>query len=98
MEKTESEIKNLKKLYDLYDTVIKTINSFKEKSWAETTRDDLFRIEEDASKYGENCTKLPADLKGWDAYKELKQAIEDLKAVLPIITDLKKDSIEERHW
>lgn len=93
MEKTESEIKNLKKLYDLYDVVIKSINAFKEKSWYDTSRDDLLRIEEDAQKYGENCVRLPADLKSWDAYKELKQKVEDLKQVLPMIIELKKDSI-----
>ena len=42
--------------------------------------------------------RLPRDLKEWAAYKKLKELIEDLKAVLPIIIELKKPSIKTRHW
>jgi len=42
--------------------------------------------------------RLPKDLKEWNAYKELKTEIENLKEVLPIIMDLKKPSIKARHW
>jgi len=41
MEKTDAEIKNLKKLYDLYDTVIKSMNAFRERNWADITKDEL---------------------------------------------------------
>jgi len=44
------------------------------------------------------CIRLPKDLKEWQAYKELKQEIDNLKDVLPIIVDLKKPSIMPRHW
>ena len=37
-------------------------------------------------------------MKEWNAYKELKTEIENLKEVLPMITDLKKPSIRPRHW
>lgn len=56
------------------------------------------KFEEDASRYTEQCIRLPKDLKEWLAYKELKRKIEDLKEVLPLITDLKKPSIRDRHW
>jgi dynein heavy chain len=44
------------------------------------------------------CIRLPKDLKEWNAYKELKTEIDNLKEVLPIIMDLKKPSIKARHW
>ena len=50
LEKTEAEINNLDKLYNLYDTVIKSMNNFKERNWQEVTKDDLLKIEEDAVK------------------------------------------------
>lgn len=53
---------------------------------------------ENVEKYGGMCLKLPKDLKAWPAYLELKQEIDDLKDVLPLITDLKKPSIKDRHW
>lgn len=55
-------------------------------------------IEEQVQKYGDQCIRLPKDLKEWNAYKELKTEIENLKEVLPMITDLKKPSIRPRHW
>lgn len=51
-------------------------------------------MEENVQKYGDACVKLPKDLKEWTAYKELKQEIDNLKDVLPIIIDLKKPSIK----
>jgi dynein heavy chain len=44
------------------------------------------------------CLKLPKDLKAWPAYLVLKQEIDNLKDVLPLIIDLKKPSIKDRHW
>lgn len=98
MEKTDAEIKNLNKLYLLYDTVIKSMNQFRERSWAEVNRDDLEKMNTDAATYEEQCKRLPKDLKEWAAYKELKKRIEDLKEVMPLIIELKKPSIRERHW
>jgi len=44
------------------------------------------------------CMRLPKDLKDWNAYKELKAEIDNLKEVLPIIIDIKKQQIKDRHW
>jgi len=85
LEKTDAEIKNLNKLYDLYDIVIKSINLFRDKSWTDTSKDDLNKMEENSAKYIDLCTKLPRDLKSWTAFKDLKQNIDSLNAVLPII-------------
>jgi dynein heavy chain len=51
LEKTDAEIKNLKKLYDLYDAVIKSLNQFKGRTWQEICKDDLLQMEESAEKY-----------------------------------------------
>ena len=91
-------MKNLKKLYSLYSDVIESINNWKEQTWAEVTIDGLRQMEDNIQKYGDQCVKLPKDLKEWTAYKELKQEIDNLKDVLPIIIDLKKPSIKQRHW
>ncbi len=65
MEKTDAEIKNLNKLYNLYDTVIKSMNAFRERTWADITKDELIEFSESAIKYGDMCSKLPKDLKEW---------------------------------
>ena len=98
LEKTEGELKMLKKLYSLYAEVIDQLSKWREKSWADVTVDQLKDMEEQVVKYGDLCMRLPRELKEWQAYKELKQEIENLKAILPIIRDLKKPSIKLRHW
>jgi dynein heavy chain len=37
-------------------------------------------------------------LKTWDAYKELKQEIDDMTEILPLVESLAKPSIRPRHW
>lgn len=49
-------------------------------------------------KFKKHCISLPKDLKTWKAYNDLKGMVENHKLVLPIIAELKKPSIEERHW
>jgi len=48
--------------------------------------------------FGRDCVKLPGVLKGWDAYKELKQEIDDMTDIVPLVWALAKPSIRPRHW
>jgi len=43
--------------------------------WQDVTPEKIAAMEESAKKYGDQCTKLPKDLKEWQAYKELKTSI-----------------------
>jgi hypothetical protein len=45
--------------------VIKNIQSFKEKSWMDVTKEELTQMEENAGKYSDQCSRLPKDLKEW---------------------------------
>lgn len=98
LEKTKAELANLKKLYNLYSEVIREITAFQEMLWVDVTNEKITAMEEAAKKYGDQCIRLPKDLKEWQAYKELKTSIENLKALLPIISILKKDAVKDRHW
>ena len=99
MQKTKAELTNLKKLYNLYCEVINSINQFQELNWKEeVTTEKLSQMEEAAKRYKDLCAGLPKDLREWQAYKELKNSIENLLAILPVIQILKKDSIKDRHW
>lgn len=42
--------------------------------------------------------RLPKNLKEWPAYKDLKSKIDNYKAVLPYIKELKEPMIKDRHW
>lgn len=42
--------------------------------------------------------RLPSDSKNYPAYIELKQRLEDMNTVLPIVENLGHESIKDRHW
>ena len=48
--------------------------------------------------FSKDCAKLPKVLRTWDAYKELKQQIEDFSEIIPLVEALAKPSIKPRHW
>jgi len=48
--------------------------------------------------YAKDCQRLPGVLKSWDAYKELKQEIDDMIEIIPMVQGLAKPSIRPRHW
>ncbi len=45
-----------------------------------------------------DCTRLHSDSKKYPAYKELKQRLDDMEIVLPLVEMLGDRSIKERHW
>ncbi len=48
--------------------------------------------------YNARCKKLPKKLREWEAYNDLKKQIEDTQNVLPLLQELSKASIKDRHW
>jgi dynein heavy chain len=53
---------------------------------------------ETVNNYQNLCKKLPKGLREWDAYKELKQTIDDFLEILPLLQLLSNKAIQPRHW
>jgi len=60
--------------------------------------EEMAKMVEQTDVFSRDCTKLPGQLKQWDAYKELKQEIDDMTEILPLVEALAKPSIRPRHW
>ena len=97
LDQTAKEIELLEKLYNLYSKVIETIANWKIISWLEIPN-EIDKMIDMIEQFGRDCTRLPGVLKGWDAYKELKQEVEDMTNILPLVKELSKPSIRDRHW
>jgi dynein heavy chain, axonemal len=95
--KTASEIELLDKLYSLYSKVKDTISKWKEIPWVDIVN-EIDKMVETIDQFSRDCTKLPGVLKSWEAYKELKQEIDDMTEILPLVSSLAKPSIRNRHW
>jgi dynein heavy chain len=45
-----------------------------------------------------DCLRLPGQLKRWKTYEQLKNVVEDMVELLPLVEGLAKNSIRDRHW
>ena len=85
-------------MYDLYTKVLDQINQWRETPWGDLNLDLMIEMDEQITKFAEQCVRLPRDLKEWSAYKELKTEIDNFRDILPLVQSLKKPSIQSRHW
>jgi len=95
--KTANEIELLDKLYSLYSKVKDTISKWREIPWADVIN-EIDKMVETIDQFSRDCGKLPGSLKAWEAYRELKQEIDDMTEILPLVIALAKPSIRDRHW
>jgi dynein heavy chain len=94
---TKKDIDLNGRLFGLYVDVIETIDEYKSIAWLNV----MENIEDMSAKvagFALRCKKMPARLRDWDAYKELKEVIEGFDTVLPLLQELSKPSIMPRHW
>lgn len=94
---TQKELNLLDRLYSLYQVVITTIDDYKSIPWSEVVA-NIQTMNETVESFAAKCKTLPKTLKTWDAYKELSQGIEDFIGVLPLLMELSKPSMRDRHW
>jgi len=97
LERTQKEIELLDKLYNLYSKVKDTMAKWREIPWTEI-QVEINNMTDQTETFGKDCAKLPKVLRTWDAYKELKQMIDDFTEIIPLVEALAKPSIRPRHW
>lgn len=97
LERTSKEIELLDKLYNLYSKVKDTMARWKDIPWSEIQVEYQNMVDQTET-FDKDCAKLPKVLRTWDAYKELKQQIEDFSQIIPLVEALAKPSIRPRHW
>jgi dynein heavy chain len=97
LEIINDEIVQLDKLYMLYSKVKDNIAKFKEVAWVDV-KEEIQKMSDQMEIFDRDCRQLPGKLKSWDAYKELKQEIEDMAEIIPLVEALAKESIRPRHW
>ena len=81
--------------YNLYTEVLLCIGRWEGVLW---TKMDCELLEMGLEDSAARCRKMPKGPRGWPAYLELRQVIEDLRLTLPPLTLLQDRSILGRHW
>jgi dynein heavy chain len=95
--KTKKELGLLSMLYSLYSDVGEAMTTYKNYVWAQVT-EQVEQMSETVAIFDTRCRKLPRSLRDWEAYSDLSQQISDFLEVLPLLQELSKDSIQNRHW
>eukprot|EP00230_Micromonas_polaris_P000498 CAMPEP_0119208236 /NCGR_PEP_ID=MMETSP1327-20130426/486_1 /TAXON_ID=38833 /ORGANISM="Micromonas pusilla, Strain RCC2306" /LENGTH=4554 /DNA_ID=CAMNT_0007204705 /DNA_START=159 /DNA_END=13823 /DNA_ORIENTATION=- len=97
MEKTEKEISMLTRLYDLYTTVLSTIDNYADILWTDVVA-SIDTMSEQVSQFQAQCKKLPKALRDWPAYTDCRKKIDDFLEILPLLQALSSPDMRERHW
>ena len=97
LDKTKKELDLLNRLYSLYTTVISSVNEFNEMAWHEVSV-SMDSMTATISDFQSQCSRMPKDLRHWDAYIELKKWVDDFLGSLPLVQMLAHPSMRSRHW
>ncbi|GAB1603178.1 hypothetical protein Ahia01_000598300, partial [Argonauta hians] len=89
------ELKLLQKLYSLYTTVIDTVDGYQDIPWGDVNID---KINTELLDLQNRCRKLPRALKDWQAFKDLKQKIDDFNEIIPLVQLMSNPAMKDRHW
>jgi dynein heavy chain len=94
---TQKELKLADQLFSLYVDVLGTLNDWKSVLWVDVTK-QIGEMNEKIEAFSMRCKKLPARLREYSAFKTLRVQIEDFQTILPLLQELSKESIRDRHW
>lgn len=93
--KRKKEFNLLEKLYSLYLRVMADIDSFLEMPWVGI---DIQDINQRVANFQNECRRLPAGMKDWPAFIELKKKIDDFNESCPLLELMAGEGMKERHW
>ena len=104
LERVKAALQLLDKLYNLYTTVLNTVNEFNEMPWLEVCSFDeknesmISKMVKKLEEFQLACKKMPKELRAWDAYVDLKKMVDDFLDTLPLVEQLANPSLRPRHW
>ncbi|KAI9102678.1 dynein heavy chain and region D6 of dynein motor-domain-containing protein [Phlyctochytrium arcticum] len=91
----ESEVRELDKIYELYTEVKDAIASWSTTLWANL---DINVLNKGIEVYSTRLKKLPKELKQLPPYNVVAEKIVTFRDSIPLFSDLKNESLRERHW
>jgi len=91
----QKDLEDLELIYSQY-----VEQKAKREEWGETlwVNLNMQELQEGTEHLFMNLRKLPKALKSLEPYKALEKTVRDFRDSLPLIADLKNESLRERHW
>ena len=95
VEQIEKELRLLTKLYDLFTEVLAKKAGFEEMPWIEL---DLDKMRTAVQAYHGRVRKMPASIRDWRGYQDLRSTVDELLDTIPILELLSSKCVVARHW
>ncbi|RHY32696.1 hypothetical protein DYB32_002341, partial [Aphanomyces invadans] len=92
---TEKELELLQQIWAFYDEWESVWSSWKGNVFGELEVDTM---ETTAAQFFKMITKFGKDMKEWAIWSSMKEKIDQFRATLPLIQDLKNEALRPRHW
>ncbi|CAK4669134.1 unnamed protein product [Aphanomyces euteiches] len=92
---TEKDLELLQQIWAFYDEWETVWSSWKGNVFGEL---DVDTMETTAAQFYKKITKFGKDMKDWAIWSSMKDKIDQFRATLPLIQDLKNEALRPRHW
>ncbi|CAF4400906.1 unnamed protein product, partial [Didymodactylos carnosus] len=89
------EMKNLEKLYILYEQQSKSRELWSETLWRDL---DVQILLDDIDNYIKELKKMSREIKSMPLAKIIEITMKEFRESIPLMADLKNDALRERHW
>ena len=92
---TEKELELLQVVWGMWDEWEAKMAGWKYGKFKEI---DVTAIENDAAQVGKRLYKLSKEVKQWKVLDTLREKVEGMKKLMPLIMDLRNPAMRDRHW
>ena len=92
---TEKELELLQVVWGMWDEWEAKMTGWKYGKFKEI---DVTAIENDAAQVGKRLYKLSKEVKQWKVLDTLREKVEGMKKLMPLIMDLRNPAMRDRHW
>ncbi|XP_077101314.1 dynein axonemal heavy chain 5-like [Siphateles boraxobius] len=95
LHRIKRELNLLSKLYTLYNSVTDSVTGYYDILWADL---NIEKINTELLDFQNRIRKLPAALKEWQAFNDLKKTIDDFNETCPLLYMMANKAMMSRHW
>ena len=92
---TEKELELLQVVWGMWDEWEAKMAGWKYGKFKEI---DVTAIENDAAQVGKRLYKLSKEVKQWKVLDTLREKVDGMKKLMPLIMDLRNPAMRDRHW
>jgi dynein heavy chain len=97
LEKVRKVMKMSTLLFDLYAEVIRSLTEWKQTPWIRVSS-IVEDMNDTMDSFETRLKKMPNKLREYESFNQLKMQIDIFQRYIPILRELSKESIKNRHW